>query len=211
MALYVPRAFAVEAPAAIHALIDEHPFATLVTPALPEPSISHVPLLREASDDGRLTLVGHFARANPHWQHAAQATSIAIFHGPHAYVSPTWYAQPADAVPTWNFATVHVHGRLEILPAAADAERILRALVERFEGTGERAWTFAMQGRQRESLVSNIVAFRIVAERTSGKYKLSQNRPQADRRRVVDALDASTYAESRATAAWMRRFAHPDG
>ncbi|HVF35242.1 MAG TPA: FMN-binding negative transcriptional regulator, partial [Candidatus Saccharimonadia bacterium] len=111
MPLHVPPAFAVEDRHSLDQLVDEHPFATLVTPATPEPHLSHVPLLREP---GRDALVGHFARANPHWQHATGTTSIAIFHGPHAYVSPTWYAQPVDAVPTWNVATVHVHGRLEL-------------------------------------------------------------------------------------------------
>ncbi len=209
MALYVPRRFRVDDAAAINALIDEHPFATLVTPASPEAFVSHVPLLRDRGTAG-LALLGHFARANPHWEHAAQVPSIAIFHGPHAYVSPTWYADPADAVPTWNFASVHVQGRIEVLPSTQDAERVLRTLVERFEGTGGNAWRFSMQGRQREAMVSNIVAFRIVAEQVSGKFKLSQNRTPADRRRVTDALGASDHAESRATGDWMRRFTASD-
>jgi transcriptional regulator len=209
MALYVPRAFRVDERASVHALIDEHPFATLITPASPEPFVSHVPLLRDRDGAG-LVLLGHFARANPHWENAASTASIAIFHGPHAYVSPTWYEDPANAVPTWNFATVHVQGRLELLSSTQDAERVLRALVERFEGADESAWRFSMQGRPREAMVSNIVAFRIVADRIGGKFKLSQNRTPADRRRVVDALDASVHAESRATADWMRRFTSAD-
>ena len=209
MALYVPRAFRVDEPASVDALIDEHPFATLITLASPEPFVSHVPMIRDRGDAG-LTLLGHFARANPHWENAAGAASIAIFHGPHAYISPTWYQDPANAVPTWNFAAIHVHGRLEMLPSAQDAERVLRALVERFEGVDESAWRFSMQGRPREAMVSNIVAFRIVAEQISSKFKLSQNRTPADRRRVVDALGASDHAESRATADWMRRFTSSD-
>jgi transcriptional regulator len=208
MALYVPRAFAVEDRKALDQLIDEHPFATLVTPAASEPFVSHVPLLRENDDD--TALIGHFARANPHWQHAAGVVSIAIFHGPHAYVSPTWYADPAQAVPTWNLATVHVHGRMELLPEQADAERVIGALVARFEGRGENAWAFAMQGRPRDALVANIAAFRIVIERVTGKFKLSQNRTPVDRRRVIDALTAVDHPEAQATAGWMRRFADPD-
>jgi transcriptional regulator len=210
MALYVPRAFAVEDRQALDELIDEHPFATLVTPATPELFVSHVPLLRESGPDGEAALIGHFARANPHWQHASGVASIAIFHGPHAYVSPSWYADPAQAVPTWNLATVHVHGRIELLPDPADAERVLGALVARFEGSGENAWAFTMQGRPRDALVANIAAFRIAIERVTGKFKLSQNRTPVDRRRVIDALTAVDHAEARATAAWMRRFADPD-
>ena len=210
MSLYVPRAFAVDDRDALNQLIDEHPFATLVTPAAPEPFVSHVPLLREQGSGGDTALIGHFARANPHWQHASGVASIAIFHGPHAYVSPTWYAEPAQAVPTWNVAAVHVHGRLDLLPNAADAERVLRALVERFEGGGERAWRFTMEGRPRDALVASIAAFRIVIERITGKFKLSQNRTPVDRRRVIEALNAVDHAEAKATAAWMRRFADPD-
>ena len=206
MALYVPRAFAVDDAGALNDLIDEHPFATLITPASPEPFVSHVPLLR----DGSSSLLGHFARANPHGAHVAGVASIAIFHGPHAYVSPTWYAEPAQAVPTWNVAAVHVHGRIELLPDAMDAERVLGALVERFEGSGPDAWRFTMAGRARGALVANITAFRLVIERVTGKFKLSQNRSRADRQRVIGALLGQDHAESRATADWMRRFADPD-
>ena len=210
MSLYVPRAFAVDDRHVLDQLIDEHPFATLVTPAASEPFVSHVPLLRENNTEGAPALIGHFARANPHWQHATGVASIAIFHGPHAYISPTWYADPAQAVPTWNLATVHVRGRLELLPDPADAERVLGALVERFEGSGENAWAFAMQGRPREALVANIAAFRFAIEHVTGKFKLSQNRTPLDRRRVIDALTAVDHHEAHATAAWMRRFADPD-
>jgi transcriptional regulator len=206
MALYVPRAFVVDDRRALDQLIDEHPFATLVTPATPEPFVSHVPLLRENDT----ALIGHFARANPHGLHATGVASIAIFHGPHAYVSPRWYADPAQAVPTWNLATVHVLGRIELLPDAADAERVIGSLVERFEGGAENAWAFTMQGRPRDALVANITAFRIVIERVTGKFKLSQNRTPVDRRRVIEALTAVDHVDAQTTAAWMRRFADPD-
>lgn len=207
MALYVPRAFAVEDRAALDVLIDEHPFATLLTFTSPEPHVSHVPLLR----DGDGALLGHFARANPHAEHAERAPSLAIFHGPHAYVSPRWYQDPANAVPTWNFATVHVHGTISRLADAANAERVVAMLVERFEGDGPAAWRFTQQGAARNALIANIQAFRLTIERVVGKLKLSQNRPPADRQRVIATLAGDDRAESRATAAWMRRFANPDG
>ena len=210
MALYVPKSFSIDDQAALDQLIDEHPFATLVTPSAPEPYVSHLPLLRQTGEDGKPALIGHFAGANPHAQHAGGVSSIAIFHGPHAYVSPTWYAEPSLHVPTWNVATVHVHGRLELLPSPVDAERVLTALVERFEGSADGAWRFSMQGRQRDALVAGIAAFRIVIERVTGKFKLSQNRTPVDRRRVIDALADGEHADDRATAAWMRRFADPD-
>jgi transcriptional regulator len=200
MALYVPPAFASAQPDLALRLIDEHPFAMLVTPADPEPYVTHLPLLREGD-----ALLGHVARANPHWQAFGTPPSFAIFSGPHAYVSPTWYGAPGSAVPTWNFATVHVHGRVEILDAVRDRERVLDRLVARFEGDGERAWRFfAMSGRQRDALLGAIVAFRLPIERLTAKFKLSQNRDAADRARVAAALAQSEHADARATAAWMR-------
>lgn len=199
MALYVPSAFAGAEPALVLRLIDEHPFAMLVTPADPEPHVTHLPLLRDGD-----ALLGHVARANPHWQAFGSLRSLAIFSGPHAYVSPTWYGAPGSAVPTWNFATVHVHGRAEILDDVRDREHVLDRLVARFEGDGERAWRFAMSGRQRDALLGAIVAFRLPIERLTPKFKLSQNRDAADRARVAAALAQSEHADARATAAWMR-------
>jgi len=204
--LYVPPAFAVDDPQALFALIDAHPFATLVTHAGPEPFVTHLPLLRESER----TLLGHFARGNPHAGSAPTDVSIAIFHGPHAYVSPRWYAEPVRAVPTWNFAAVHARGTLQVL-ARDDAERVLEALVARFEGTGPSAWRFAMRDRERDAMLRGIVAFRFRVETLVGKFKLSQNRPDADRRQVIAALEAVPHADGQATAAWMRAWASPDG
>jgi transcriptional regulator len=206
MSLHVPPAFAAEDAAALAALIDAHPFATLVTAAGQEPLVTHLPLIRA---DER-TLIGHFARANPHAQVPPLAPSTAIFHGPHAYVSPRWYAEPDRAVPTWNFATVHARGRIETL-GGSDAERVIESLVARFEGAGPAAWRFAMSGREREAMLSGIVAFRLHVEALTGKFKLSQNRPRDDRRRVIAALEAEPHPDARATAAWMRAYAPPDG
>lgn len=198
MALHVPPAFAAPDDLALR-LIDEHPFATLVTPADGEPQVTHLPLLREGD-----ALVGHVARANPHWRAFGGAASLAIFHGPHAYVSPTWYGEPAAMVPTWNFCAAHVQGRVEILAGIDDRERVLAALVARFEGNGEAAWRFALDGAQRRAMLEAIVAFRLPIERVTAKLKLSQNRSAADRERVAVALAAGDDAQARATAAWMR-------
>ena len=125
MALYIPAAFAVDNRAATLRHLHDHPFATLITPAAPEPWITHIPLLLKDVGDTDATLIGHFARANPHWRHVAGVESIAVFHGPHAYVSPSWYAEPAQAVPTWNFTAVHAHGSLEIFDDVAEVVHFL--------------------------------------------------------------------------------------
>jgi transcriptional regulator len=211
LSLYVPQAFAVADPAACLRLIQDFPFATLVTPGVPEPQVSHVPLLLLADGGPNGTLIGHVARANPHWRHAEDTASIAIFHGPHAYVSPSWYGEPAKMVPTWNYATVHAHGMLEIVADSAAAWAILDALVQRFEDGRVPPWRFARARRDRDMLLSGIVAFRIRVQRFEAKFKLSQNRTQADRGRVIAALAQEDRPDAQETAAWMRSYAPPDG
>lgn len=209
MSIYTPAHFSTGDRAAIARLMHDHAFATLVTPQPDEPAISHLPLLWQAGDQPHGTLIGHCARANAHWQVAQGVVSVAIFHGPHAYVSPTWYSEPAKAVPTWNYATVHAHGMLEPISDAAETRGVLDMLVQRFEGSRAAPWTFAMPERARDAMVGAIVAFRIRVRRLDVKFKLSQNRSREDRNGVIEGLAAEPYAESHALGDWMRAHAFP--
>ena len=190
MALYVPPHFAASDRAAIARLVHDHPFATLVTPAAPEPLVTHLPLILTADREPHGTLLGHFARANPHVRAAAGAESIAIFHGPHAYVSPSWYEEPAAAVPTWNYAVVHAHGTLELADEPAETRTILDALIQRFESGRPRPWQLGLDGERLDAMVGAIIGFRMRLRRIDAKFKLSQNRSVGDRRRVAQALEA---------------------
>ena len=119
--MYIPKSFQVTDPEVLAAFIRAHSFATLVSAVDGTPFATHLPLLL---DQG--TLLGHVARANPHWQaFDGQREALAIFHGPHAYISPTWYAT-GPAVPTWNYAAVHVYGAPRLIEGEA-----LAALVDR--------------------------------------------------------------------------------
>ena len=210
MAVYIPAAFAVDDRAATLRHLHDHPFATLITPAAPEPWITHIPLLLKDVGDTDATLIGHFARANPHWRHVAGVESIAIFHGPHAYVSPSWYAEPAQAVPTWNFTAVHAAGSLEIFDDAAKTRGVLDALIARFEGNRASPWKLSMPDRERDAMIGAIVGFEMPIRRFEVKFKLSQNRPRDDRIRVIGALQAEGYSEAAQTAAWMQAYAGVD-
>ena len=210
MSLYLPDAFAPDERAAAARLMHDHPFATLVTPASPEPWLSHVPLLFQPSCEPHGTLIGHVARGNPHWRHLAGAESIAVFHGPHAYVSPSWYGEAAAMVPTWNYATVHAHGAVDLVEDPIESRRILEALVHRFESHRAQPWELAMPESRVESLVGAIVAFRMRIRRLDAKFKLSQNRTREDRARVIAALEAEAHPDAGATARWMRAYADPD-
>ncbi len=209
MSLYVPRHFDAGNRIAIARLVHDHPFATLLTPVAGEPQLSHVPLLWAGDCEPYGTLLGHFARANPHVEHAAAGESIAIFHGPHAYVSPSWYAQPAVAVPTWNYAVVHAHGTLELAREPSETRAILDLLIHRFESGRAAPWAPGLDRARMAAMIEAIVGFRMKIKRIDAKFKLSQNRTPDDRARVAAALAAEGYPDAEATAAWMRAYILP--
>ena len=210
MSLYAPPQFTEHDRAAIARLMHERAFATLVTPAEAEPMVSHLTLLLVPGCEPHGTLIGHFARANPHWQHAREVPSIAVFHGPHAYISPSWYGEPERMVPTWNYASVHAHGTLEIVEDAGEAQRIMDALVHRFEAARATPWQFEREERERDALMGAIVPFRMRIRRIYAKFKLTQNRSSDDRARVIAALRTENHPEAGETADWMQQYADPE-
>lgn len=199
MSLYTPSSFALSDQEQQHQLIRAYPFATLITSlAAEEPRISHLPLLLEA--DGSLS--GHLARANPHWQAFAVGETVAVFHGPHAYISPRWYLNPTREVPTWNYAVVHVHGR----PELEDDAGYKLDLVDRTSAAFEPAvggWTRQLDASRQNALLNAIVAFRLRPSRIEGKRKINQNKTPADRAQVAAQLRASAHPELLTMAAWM--------
>lgn len=209
MTLYVPTHFRVEDPATLDRFIDAHAFGTLVTSGASGLHVSHIPFVPERGVDGKLRLLGHVARANPHAEAVLAATHlVAIFHGPHAYVSPTWYERPHPAVPTWNYAVVHAHGRASTL-GEAELRDLLERLSSKYEGDGPDAWKLSDAPAEFiDRLVPTIAGFSIEVQRLEGKFKLSQNRPGADPPRVIEALEAAGEGE---LAALMRERAPSPG
>src|SRR5258706_16236783 len=117
--MYIPKAFNETDRDVLFDLIDEYAFATLVSFSSSEPTVSHIPLLVDRQGPGHERLLGHVARANKQWtEFAGERSVLAIFQGPHAYVSPAWYSEH-PSVPTWNYAIVHVHGRARVLDGDA--------------------------------------------------------------------------------------------
>ena len=201
MTLYQPSHFTVDDRATLIALMRERPLATLVSVADGEPSFTHLPLEVEESD-GRIRLLGHLARANPHWSQWADGAAVtAIFHGPDGYVSPRWYTA-REAVPTWNYVVVHARGRLSLTHDSDAKERILKALIDRHDADYRRQWD-ELPESYREGMKRAIVGVAIEVDRLDGKFKLSQNRPAGDRAAVRAAHAAASPALS--LADWMQR------
>jgi len=187
-------------------IMQAHGWALLVTSdETGAPFCTHLALawLDDGSPHGHL--IGHLARANPHWKLFARVSpSLALFWGPHAYVSPTWYT-PGPKVPTWNYVTVHAYGRPEIVEATPEVLAILSKLAAVYEGTGAEAWGLGRLSPGNAADQSKaIVAFRMNLDRVETKLKLSQNRDLEDRRRVIAKLEASDRQDSQATADWMK-------
>jgi len=186
--MYVPTHFAEHDPAKLHAFIEQHSFATLVSYTEGQPVASHLPLLL---DESRQRLIGHMARANDQWQTAAEHRVLAIFHGPHAYISPTWY-QAANVVPTWNYVAVHVTGTLHLVEDRDRLRDIVERLVTVYEQHQPQPWTIASQDSTFiDRMLNAIVGFEIAIERIEGKWKLNQNHPPERREKVVRALQQS--------------------
>ncbi len=181
--MYLPEHFAESDEQTLLAHIDRHPFATLVSVADGTPFASALPLLLDRNEHA---LYGHFAGANPHATSLFEAGEcVAIFHGPHAYVSPRWYVNPN--VPTWNYTLVQARGRAERLDKAA-LRRLLERLTARFEDPVD-PWSLAeLPERQVAAMLRAIVGFRLPIATLQGKYKLGQNRTPEDVRGAAQAL-----------------------
>ena len=205
MTFYVPPHFRVEDPDALAAFMKSYGFADLLSSFEGALHVSHVPVLAERLADGTFLLRGHLARANPHWETLEHASDVAaIFRGPHAYVSPSWYqAQPA--VPTWNYAVVHAHGRVRLLDEAGLHE-VVHELSAQYEAPRAKPWKLGEQPAPYvQSMLQHIVGFEMAVERIEGKFKLSQNRP-AEIGRVIAALERDG---EQALADFMRRHLAP--
>ncbi len=184
--MFIPSSFRIDDRNTLLAFIERYGFATLIsTDPNGVPFATHVPLLLDRSSE---TLLGHIARANPQWEMFGDRESLAIFHGPHAYVSPSWYTV-APAVPTWNYATVHVYGTLRVLDSDRTAD-VVERLVSKYEMHRPTPWPGDMPDDYRRRMLAGIVGFEMPLTRIEGKFKLGQNRSAEDRAGTIAGLRA---------------------
>ena len=201
--MYIPEFFREDDPAILKELIAENSFGLLVSVHDGVPFASHLPFLIEAGPDGRWKLSSHMARANPQWKELRSDREIlAVFSGPHAYVSPSWYHSPG--VPTWNYTAVHCYGVARLLEDRNSLGTLLQRLTAYNEAKYGTGWTFDPQGSFR-SLLDIIVGFEIEVTRVEGKFKLSQNRSGEDLSSVIGHLNSSANFLANRTAELMSR------
>jgi transcriptional regulator len=193
--MYLPKHFEQHDPAALQALMREHPLAALVSSGPDGLTADHIPLEYDAAAN---TLRGHVARANPLWRQADGQPVLAIFRGPQAYVSPSLYPSKAathKVVPTWNYAVVHAHGTLRALDDAPWLHTLVSRLTGHHESPRAQPWAVSdAPDDYVQQMLRAIVGIEIPLTRLVGKWKVSQNRSAEDRAGVADGLGADPMA-----------------
>lgn len=208
--MYIPRAFELNDPQLIADVIEANSFGLLVTATGAEPVATHLPFMFDPDRGQYGTLLAHVARANPQWQEFAAyedgGMALAIFSGPHAYVSPTGYGDNGPTVPSWNYVSVHSYGRPRILDDPSEVRPMLERLVDTNESGLDPEWQLDSQEDDYVAkMMRGIVAFELPIERLEAKAKLSQNKPEAARLGVAAALEAAEHPAQRAVGRMMRK------
>ncbi len=183
--MYLPRRFAETDLAELDALFARDAFVTLISVADGDPFASHLPVLYSRVDEA-IQIRGHWARPNPQAKHAGQA--LMIVHGPHAYVSPSWYTQPEDRVPTWNYAVAHLTGQLLATDDVEAKRQIVSDLSAQYERGVGSSWQPQHGHPDFEPELGAIVGFRFEVSAIAMKFKLNQHHPAADVLGAVEGL-----------------------
>ena len=199
--MYIPEYFRNEDRSCALAFMRSNAFAILVSSTEDGPFATHLPLVIRESED-RLLLRGHVAKANPHWRHLEeQARCLTIFHGPHAYISPSNY-NTREVVPTWNYAAVHVYGDARVFADAHELLGVLHELIPMFEPAYAQQWA-SLSETYRNRMLSHIVGFEIAVTTIEAKFKLSQNRTREEQQNIIDSLGTASDTAITGTARLM--------
>ena len=194
--MYLPPSFAETRAEVLRDLIHTHPLATLVALSSDGLVANHLPLQLDSADGTPGLLRGHIARANPLWRNYQAGTdALAIFHGPQAYVSPSWYPSKVATgavVPTWNYVVVHAHGPLRFIDDPVWLQAHVTALTAQHEGSRPTPWQVSdAPPPYLANMLQAIVGFELPVTRIEGKWKLSQNRTELDRAGAAQGLQTS--------------------
>jgi len=207
--MYIPSQFEQPDIDVMHELIRNRPLATLVTLGPDGINANHIPLHLSPAPEPFGVLRGHVARANPIWRDLeSDVDTLAIFHGPDAYISPSWYAtkqETGKVVPTWNYAVVHAYGSLRIIDDASWVRSQMKDLTTHHEAAFPEPWAVSDAPEDfTEKLIEAVVGIEMVITRLSGKWKVSQNQPPQNQNSVIQGLNASGQAEAMTMAALVK-------
>ncbi len=212
--MYLPAHFQQNDVAVLHRLMRARPLATLVTLGAGGLNANHVPLHLLDTPAPFGTLRGHVARANPLWSDLrAGVDSLAVFHGPQAYISPNWYPSKKASgrvVPTWNYLAVHASGELRIIDDPAWVRALLTRLTAEHEATQPAPWKLTDAPESfAATMIGNVVGIELTITRLLGKYKASQNQPEQNQAGVADALLRRDSEDAKLMAHWVQTLGSP--
>ena len=202
--MYNPPHFTSTDPAWLDWLAEHHPFGTLVSQVEGAPFASHLPVLYKRTD-AEVTLTGHWARPNPQWREIETQRALFLFQGPHAYISPRWYADTPKQVPTWNYIAAHLYGTIRLIQEGPELEHIVVSLAEKFESGAATPWSLADSDPANRARLRGIVGFELRSTSVQVKLKLNQNHPVANVAGVIAGLRETGSEEAAAVAALMQK------
>jgi len=183
--MYIPDDFAITETAVAYETIEKNSFATLFSIHRGEPFATHLPLLLNKE---KTYLYGHFARSNPQWKDIENQTVVAVFHGPHCYISPSWY-ETNQAVPTWNYVVVHVYGEVELIEDEHELMSSLNDMVLKYEAANRSYRLQDVGADLLHGMMKGIQGFKIKINKIEGKAKLSQNHSRHRQELVIKQLE----------------------
>ncbi len=202
--MYTPPAFREDDPSTLRQIIREARLSTLVTATLEGLQATPLPLFLDETEGEHGVLYGHLAKANPQWKTAPSGEALAIFMGPDAYITPSWYASKREhgkVVPTWNYAAVHAYGPVEFFEDETRLHQAVSRLTNLHEAARQQPWAVTdAPDSFIKSQLKGIVGMRLTITRIEGKQKMSQNRPEADRQGVAAGLAESERPSDRLVA-----------
>jgi transcriptional regulator len=198
--LYIPSHFKIEDEKIAYEIIKEHSFATLFSQHNGMPFATHLPLILDKENQ---YLYGHFARPNPQWKDISNQVVLAVFHGPHCYISPSWY-ETNKAVPTWNYVTVHVYGEAELIHVEQELMDSLHEMVLKYEAIDSPYRLQDVDADFIAGMNKGVQGFRIKINKIEGKAKLSQNHPVDRQELVINQLERISSEDEQKIASLMK-------
>lgn len=201
--MYIPELFKETDQQKITEFLKQNAFGLLITQHQGKPLATHLPL-EYLEKDGKAYLQGHLAKANPQWKtFDEQEQVLAVFNGPHSYVSASWYS--IEEVSTWNYVAVHIYGKLRTM-AHEELMPMLEALMDKYESDVQRPVDMSKLSKKTLNQVHGIVGFEIEITELQAKYKMSQNRSEKDYDNIVENLEDGRGMQAAETAKLMREF-----
>ncbi|KMJ59685.1 transcriptional regulator [Bacillus sp. LL01] len=200
--MYIPKQFINENTDEIIQFIQENSFGILFSEHEGIPIATHLPFIVSHKEDGSIILLSHMAKANPQWKSLNDTRALAVFTGPHAYISASWYEEE-NTVSTWNYVSAHANGKIEIVLDEKSLKHILKEATNFYEKGFENPWRLDDNKDTVDSMLNGIVGLRMQVEKLEGKWKLNQHHSTLRKERVIEQLKKQTHYDSNEIARLM--------